>query len=113
MPFDVKIKDRQECVIWTHLNRETIRWMAEQLPNAYLPPKVREDIEFAIQVESEYADQDDLLYVNRARDEIMDYGHVEIDDNAMVSKGAEYGAYVMAWVFVYNQEDEDDFEDHE
>lgn len=36
-------------------------------------------------------------------------GEIEIDDNAVVSHGADPGAYVAAWVWVpFDDEDEDE-----
>jgi len=37
-----------------------------------------------------------------ADDEYQDEGRVEIDDNAVVSRGGSSGAYVAAWVWVYD-----------
>ncbi len=43
----------------------------------------------------------------RAGVEIRD-GEIEVDDNALVSEGEDPGAYVMAWVWVSNDEDDED-----
>jgi hypothetical protein len=39
-------------------------------------------------------------YRTRARDLYQEEGSIEIDSNAIVSRGDEAGAYVEAWVWV-------------
>lgn len=39
-------------------------------------------------------------YIGAAKDEYQDEGRIEIDDNAIISKSEDGGAYVMAWVWV-------------
>lgn len=51
--------------------------------------------------------EDDLYFVKGAKNKYSDEGHIEVDDNAMVSRGVE-GAYVMAWVWVYDDETGED-----
>jgi hypothetical protein len=41
-------------------------------------------------------------YIRRARKEYQRDGEIEVDDNAVVSRGSDPGAYVQAWVWVYN-----------
>jgi hypothetical protein len=48
-------------------------------------------------------------FVRLAQEQFQDEGHIEIDDNAEVSyvspaKGGDNGAYVQAWVWVYNED---------
>jgi len=47
-----------------------------------------------------------LWYIAQAREQYQKEGLIEVDDNATVSMGAEEGAYVQAWVFVYDRSDE-------
>ena len=49
----------------------------------------------------------DEWYRQRAREHIHRAGEIEIDDNAVVSTGAPSGAYVAAWVWVEDDEEED------
>jgi hypothetical protein len=42
----------------------------------------------------------DKAYVKAARRLHQKQGEVEIDDNAIVSRGSDKGAYVHAWVWV-------------
>ena len=51
---------------------------------------------------------DDAWYIASARDEYQTDGEIEIDDNAVVSRGSDPGAYVAAWVWVYSDTDDDD-----
>jgi hypothetical protein len=44
----------------------------------------------------------DRLYVAKAQDDHQDEGVLEVDENAVVSYGADAGAYVQAWVWVEN-----------
>lgn len=39
-------------------------------------------------------------YIDAARDEYHKDGEIEIDDGAIVSRGEDHGAYVLAWVWV-------------
>lgn len=48
-----------------------------------------------------YPDED---YRNAARRKYHDEGTCEIDDNAVVSVSDDEGAYVQAWVWVYNDD---------
>ena len=43
----------------------------------------------------------DKKYILKAREQYQKDGEIEIDDNAVVSRGDSDGAYVAAWVFVY------------
>lgn len=43
---------------------------------------------------------EDDPYVKAARTYLVEEGCIEIDDPAVVSEGAEDGAYVMGWVWV-------------
>ena len=43
-------------------------------------------------------------YINAARDQWHRDGEVEIDDDAKVSRGESSGAYVQAWVWVYDDQ---------
>jgi GNAT superfamily N-acetyltransferase len=47
--------------------------------------------------------KEDLRYIEKARKEYQDEGRIEIDDSARVSKGADNGAHVEAWVWVYDR----------
>lgn len=53
----------------------------------------------------------DQWYIAHARVEYGDEGRIEIDDDAKVSRGSDPGAYVQAWVWVYDDLDPDDEED--
>lgn len=54
----------------------------------------------------------DERYIEKARDEYQHEGDCEIDDNAVISRGSEPGAYVEAWVWVASdQADGDSFTD--
>ena len=46
----------------------------------------------------------DKKYILKAREQYQKDGEIEIDDNAVVSRGDPDGAYVAAWVFVYKPE---------
>jgi hypothetical protein len=46
---------------------------------------------------------DDPL-IEKARDEYVHEGEVEIDDATVVSRGDDSGAYVLAWVWVDDPE---------
>jgi hypothetical protein len=52
------------------------------------------------------ADPVTVAYRAQAREEYHREGEVEIDDNAVVSVSDDGGAYVSAWVWVYDEEDE-------
>ena len=43
-------------------------------------------------------------YVEAARRIYQREGTIEIDDNARISRGDDPGAYVQAWVWVYDDE---------
>jgi hypothetical protein len=43
-------------------------------------------------------------YVSTASRLYQNYGEIEVDDNAKVSRGADDGAYVQAWVWVGNED---------
>lgn len=62
--------------------------------------------------------QDGAAYLQYARERLHDDGDLEFDDDAVVSLGADDGAYVMAWVWVSDDDmrengylEEDDAED--
>ena len=46
----------------------------------------------------------DKKYILQARRQYEKDGEIEIDDNAVVSRGDPDGAYVAAWVFVYKSD---------
>ncbi len=46
----------------------------------------------------------DAAYRRAARAEYHREGEVEIDDNAVISRGDDAGAYVQAWVWVSDEE---------
>ena len=46
----------------------------------------------------------DAAYRRAARAEYEREGEVEIDDNAVISRGDDAGAYVQAWVWVSDEE---------
>lgn len=46
--------------------------------------------------------------VARAKAQWMQEGEIEIDDNAKVSRGYDNGAYVQAWVWVPDEDKEDE-----
>lgn len=50
----------------------------------------------------------DARYIEKARDEYQHEGDCEIDDNAVISRGSEPGAYVQAWVWVNSDTFEED-----
>src|SRR5262245_7592303 len=50
---------------------------------------------------------DDAWYIERAREE-YDGDVIDIDDDAIVSRGTDPGAYVAAWVWVYDEVTDDD-----
>ncbi len=52
----------------------------------------------------------DQQYIDKAREIHSSDGQVEIDDGAVVSRGSDPGAYVAAWVWVYNGTDAEDFD---
>lgn len=47
-------------------------------------------------------------YRERADEEKGREGELEIDDDAVVSHGEDRGAYVMAWVWIEDEEDEEE-----
>lgn len=50
--------------------------------------------------------QPDEWYREQAKATLHRDGELEIDDNAVVSTGADRGAYVAAWVWVEDPEEE-------
>lgn len=46
----------------------------------------------------------DEQYIEKARERYGSEGEVEIDDGAIISRGHDPGAYVQAWVWVYDDE---------
>jgi hypothetical protein len=46
-------------------------------------------------------------YVKAAREEYQEEGRIEFDDRPFTSPGEEPGAYVSAWVWVYDPEGEE------
>jgi hypothetical protein len=67
---------------------------------------IKQGLEFgeAVNVFAEFRTDEELRYVSLARE----YARLEleIDDSAQVSIGDDNGAYVMAWVWVEDEEDE-------
>lgn len=51
-----------------------------------------------------HPDHPDHDYIQRARAEHQSDGEVEIDEGAVVSHGDDPGAYVQAWVWVYDED---------
>lgn len=49
----------------------------------------------------------DDIYRQKAREKYGSEGEIEIDDNAVISRGDDKGAYVQAWVWVYADADEE------
>ena len=45
-------------------------------------------------------------FIKQARMKYQEEGRIEIDDNAIVSPSADNGAYVQAWVRVYDKSQE-------
>ena len=59
--------------------------------------------------EDEYVDRSDEWFRERAQELYGREGLVEIDDNALISRGCDPGAYVEAWVWVpYKENKEQD-----
>jgi hypothetical protein len=55
------------------------------------------------------AEQETLQAYRDAADRLhTDEGTIEVDDNAIVSKGEDDGAYVAAWVWVYDDDVKED-----
>jgi hypothetical protein len=50
------------------------------------------------------AGAEEASLIERAREQYVHEGEVEIDDDPVVSRGDDNGAYVMAWVWVENPE---------
>jgi hypothetical protein len=50
----------------------------------------------------------DKEYIGAAREKYGRDGEIEIDHNAVVSRGDDPGAYVQAWVWVYDKDANDD-----
>ena len=46
----------------------------------------------------------ELRYINAARSRWHSDGEIEIDDDSTVSRGCSNGAYVQAWVWVYDDQ---------
>lgn len=101
---EVTAEERADCDVWTHLSRDTIEWMVRHMSDPGLSRQVRDEIERIVVVAQEYAAPEMAKYVNMARDEHSSEGSVEIDSSAAVSRGNDDGAYVMAWVWVYDDE---------
>lgn len=59
-------------------------------------------IEFAAAVKH-FHDPEDAGWIAMAQERYQDYGSIEIDDDAILSKSDE-GAYVMAWVWISNED---------
>lgn len=57
---------------------------------------------------SNVEDLSDEELVQAARWQHQDDGVLEVDDNAVVSRGAVDGAYVQAWVWVQCKQPEED-----
>lgn len=53
----------------------------------------------------------DNWYRTQAQKHIHRDGEIEVDDNALVSTGADAGAYVAAWVWVDDPEEEESDDD--
>jgi hypothetical protein len=58
----------------------------------------------AVNVFAESRTAAELRYVEKANDKARD-GELEVDPSAIVSISEDGGAYVMAWVWVYANED--------
>lgn len=50
---------------------------------------------------AKYSDKE---YIRAARNEYEREGEIEIDSNAVVSRGDDPGAYVQAWVWVSHED---------
>ena len=50
----------------------------------------------------------DKWFRARAKELYQKDGKIEVDSNALISRGDDEGAYVEAWVWVPLKEDEDD-----
>lgn len=44
----------------------------------------------------------DIEFVEAAKVQYQRDGEIEVDDGAIVSRGSDKGAYVAAWVWVYD-----------
>ena len=53
----------------------------------------------------------DQEYIELARAQYESEGSIEIDDGAPVSRGMDPGAYVQAWVWVYDTHPSDEEEE--
>jgi len=49
-------------------------------------------------------EQKRLAKYRKAAEKQQKDGEIEIDRDAVVSKGADPGAYVMAWIWIYDEE---------
>lgn len=47
-------------------------------------------------------------YIRRAKEQYEEEGSIEIDDHAKLSVGGEKGCYVEAWVWVYDEEEDNE-----
>lgn len=61
---------------------------------------------FAAATKAEYATygEQQKRYIEAAQRIYNDEGRIEVDDETAVSDGCDSGAYVMAWVWVSNED---------
>lgn len=97
--------------MWIQLNASQVEALKELLPRIGQPEQHKAPIHELLEKidEEEAADCNAVLqnYVDEARKQYQKDGECEIDDDAVVSHGADSGAYVMAWVWVYDKETRD------
>lgn len=82
---------------YLHMTESEIAEVADALRKAG-NTKLADDLAGRLKPEDDWS-----AYVEAAKNLHADEGEVEIDDNAIVSKGDPDGAYVMAWVWVNDE----------
>lgn len=101
MSLQFTAEDRTDG-IFAYIEQDFVHWLNTNKNK--VPKKFHQKIKDMLEMSQDYASEDTLWYLNRAFDEHYSEGCVEVDSNAIVSKGEDPGAYVQAWVWVYDDE---------
>lgn len=92
--------------MWLRLNDSQVATLKKLLPRIKQPGRHRASLRSLIKtIATAEADAENpvlKLCVAKAKEQYVRDGECEIDDDAVVSPGDDPGAYVMAWVWVYD-----------
>ena len=101
--------------MWLNLNDSQIATLKKLLPRINRPGRHKASLRSLINklanAEADLKDPDTARYIAGAKDLHEEEGTCEIDDSAVVSKGMDSGAYVMAWVWVGDEDLEEEDKD--